>query len=305
MMNYCRKYLRPSHLWMFFTRLMFAGCLLSGCTLPRGASAVPSSAPVTLTIAGSTEMRPLLIEMTSVYREHNPKVQFTLLGGGSQIGEQRLASGQIDIAASTAAYPDAQIPAGLVRIPIGLDGIAVVVHSDNPVEALTLVQIRDLFGGRALNWEEVGGAAREVLLVSREDGSATRELFEERVMDEDQVALTAVVMSTSSNVVEYVAAHRDAIGYVSSAYLLQDGLPFAANGENASTADSTERTVKAVSIEGRVPFGADLANFQYPLARALYLLFPQSSGPSIQKIVEFVRGKEGQAIIARFHAPIR
>lgn len=304
-MNYYRKYLHPSLLRRLLTRLALAGCLLSGCTLPRGASAVPSPAPVTLTIAGSTEMRPLLIEMTSVYSEHNPKVQFTLSGGGSQIGEQRLASGQIDIAASTAAYPDAQIPAGLVRIPIGLDGIAVVVHSENPVEALTLVQIRDLFGGRALNWEEVGGAARDVLLVSREDGSATRELFEERVMDEDQVALTAVVMSTSSNVVEYVAAHRDAIGYVTSAYLLQNGMPSAANGENASTADSAERTVKAVSIEGRVPFGADLASFQYPLARALYLLFPQSGDPSIRKIVDFVRGEEGQAIIARYHAPIR
>lgn len=304
-MNYYRKHLHPSLLRRHLTRLMLAGCLLSGCTLPRDAGAVPAPAPVTLTIAGSTEMRPVLIEVTSVYSEYNPNVQFTLSGGGSQIGEQRLASGQIDIAASTAAYPDAQIPVGLVRIPIGLDGIAVVVHSDNPVEALTLVQIRDLFGGRALNWENVGGAARDVLLVSREDGSATRELFEERVMDEDQVALTAVVMSTSSNVVEYVATHRDAIGYVTSAYLLQNGTPSAANGENTSTAGTAERTVKAVSIEGRVPFGADLANFQYPLARALYLLFPQSSDPSIRKIVDFVRGEEGQAIIARYHAPIR
>ena len=304
-MNYYRNYLHPSLLRSLLTRLMLAGCLLAGCTLPRDAGAVPAPAPVTLTIAGSTEMRPLLIEMTSVYSERNPRVQFTLSGGGSQIGEQRLASGQIDIAARAAAYPDAQIPAGLVRIPIWLDGIAIVVHSENPVEALTLVQIRDLFGGRVLNWEDVGGAARDVLLVSREDGSATRELFEERVMDEDQVALTAVVMSTSSHVVEYVAAHRDAIGYVTSAYLLQSGIPSAANEENASTAGTAVRTVKAVSIEGRVPFGADLANFQYPLARALYLLFPQSSDPSIRKIIDFVRGEEGQAIIARYHAPIR
>ena len=302
-MNYCQRYLHPSLLRRLLTRLMLAGCLLSGCTLPRGASAVP--APVILTIAGSTEMRPLLIELTSVYSEHNPSVEFTLSGGGSQIGEQMLASGQVDFAASTAAYPDAQIPAGLVRIPIGLDGIAVVVHSENPVEALTPVQIRDLFGGRALNWEEVGGAARDVLLVSREEGSATRQLFEERIMDEDQVALTAVVMSTSSNVVEYVAAHRDAIGYVTSAYLLQNGRPSAANGENASTAGTAERTVKAVSIEGRVPFGADLASFRYPLARVLYLLFPQSGDPSIRKIVDFVRGDEGQAVIARYHAPIQ
>ena len=74
----------------------------------RGAGALPAPSRVTLTIAGSTEMRPLLIELTSAFSEHNPNVQFTLSGGGSQIGEQRLASGQVDIAASTAAYPDAR-----------------------------------------------------------------------------------------------------------------------------------------------------------------------------------------------------
>ena len=287
------------------TRLILAGCLLSGCSWPQGAGAIPAPAPVTLTIAGSTEMRPLLLELTSAYSERHPHVQFTLLGGGSQMGEQWLASGQADIAASAAAYPDAETPAGLVRIPIGLDGIAVVVHSDNPVEALTLVQIRDLYRGRALNWGEVGGVARDVLLVSREDGSATRNLFEERVMDDDRVALTAVVMSTSANVGAYVAAHRDAIGYVTSAYLSQDGMPPAANDENTPDTGTAERTVKAVSIEGRVPFGADLTSHQYPLARALYLIFRQNDDPSIRKIVDFVLGEEGQAIIARYHAPIR
>ena len=69
--------------------------------------------------------------------------------------------------------------------------------------------------------------------MSREEGSATRELFEERVMDEERVALTAVVMSTSSTVVEYVAAHRDAIGYVTSAYLSQNGESDAENKEDS------------------------------------------------------------------------
>ncbi len=287
------------------TRSILTACLLSACTLPRGDGAIPAPAKVTLTVAGSTEMRPLLLELTSAYSERNPHVQFTLLGGGSRMGEQWLASGQVDIAASTATYPDPETPAGLVRIPVGLDGIAVVVHTDNPVKALTLVQVRDLYRGRALNWAEVGGVASDVLLVSREDGSATRDLFEKRVMDKDRVALTAVVMSTSSNVVEYVAAHRDAIGYVTSAYLAQIGMPPAANGDKPAKTGTAERTVKSVSVEGRVPFDADLTNHQYPLARALYLLFRQSSDPSVQKIVDFVLSEEGQAIIGRYHVPIR
>ena len=300
-------YLRDLHLRLLpklLTRLILAGCLLSGCVLPQGSKAIPTPEPVTLTIAGSTEMRPLLIELTAAYSERNPHVQFSLRGSGSRIGEQRLASGQADIAASTAAYPDAEIAAGLVRIPIGLDGIALVVHSDNPVNALTLAQIRALFGGRVLNWEEVGGA-RDVLLVSREEGSATRELFEERVMDEERVALTAVVMSTSSSVVEYVAAHRDAIGYVTSAYLSQNGESDAENSEDSPHSASAERTVKAVAVEGRMPYGADLADYQYPLARSLYLLIDQSGDQSIQKFIDFALGEEGQDIVARFHVPIR
>ena len=293
-------YLRDLHLGLLpplLTRLILAGCLLSGCALPSGSKAIPTPEPVTLTIAGSTEMRPLLIELTAAYSERNPHVQFSLRGGGSRMGEQWLVSGQADIAASTAAYPEAEIPAGLVRIPLGLDGIALVVHSDNPVNTLTLAQIRALFRGRVLNWEEVGGV-RDVLLVSREDGSATRELFEERVMDEERVALTAVVMSTSRGVVEYVAAHRDAIGYVTSAYLAQ-------NGEDTPNSAPAERTVKAVAIEGRVPYGADLADYHYPLARSLYLLIDQGGDPSIQKFIDFALGEEGQDIVARYHVPIR
>lgn len=304
-MNRHQNNLHPSLLRRLLTRLILAGCLLSSCALPQEDGAVPASAPVTFTIAGSTEMRPLLLELTSAYSQRNPHVQFTLFGGGSRMGEQWLAAGKVDIAASTAAYPDAETPTGLVRIPVGLDGIAVVVNSDNPVESLTMVQVRELFRGRALNWEEVGGVAREVLLVSREGGSATRELFEERVMDEGRVALTAIVMPTSSNVVEYVAAHPDAIGYVTSAYLAQTGMLPSSNGENASDTGTAEPTVKSVSVEGRMPFDTDLANHQYPLARALYLLFHQSGDPSIQKIVEFVLSAEGQAIIARYHVPIR
>ncbi|MXX27720.1 MAG: phosphate ABC transporter substrate-binding protein [Caldilineaceae bacterium SB0668_bin_21] len=298
MINRHPRNLHLSLLRRLLTRLILTACLLSACALPRGDAAIPAPEPVTLTIAGSTEMRPLLTDLTSAYSERNPHVQFTLFAGGSRMGERRLASGQADIAASTAAYPDAEIPAGLVRIPIGLDGIAVIVHTENPVEALTLAQIRALFGGSVLNWEEVGGAARDVLLVSREDGSATRELFEERVMDKDQVSRTAVVMSTSSNVLEYVAGHRDAIGYVTFAYLSQ-------HGEKLSNVVTVDPEVKAVSVEGRVPFGADLANYQYSLARALYLLFPQSGAPLVQNVIDFARGEEGQAIIARYHVPVR
>ena len=104
-----------------------------------------------------------------------------------------------------------------MRVPIGLDGLAVVVHPSNNIAGLSLVQLRDIFAGRLLDWQALGSDAGEILLVSREDGSGSRILFETRVMSDERVALTAVVMPTSQDVVDYVAKNPHAIGYVSRA----------------------------------------------------------------------------------------
>jgi len=296
---------RHGFFFVLLTRLTLAAALLSGCVLLEPSRARPAPEPLTVTVAGSTEMRPLLVELTAAYSERNPHLEFIVRGGGSLLGEERLASGKADIAASTAFYPDAELPPDLVRVPIGLDGIALIVHSDNPIDALTLAQVRDVFHGRALFWEDVGGEGGEVLLVSREDGSATRALFEERVMGEEGVSLTAVVMPTSSHVVEYVADHPAAIGYVTSAYIEKGGESAEMQGASSLLSEAAGQVVKAVSVEGRLPFGADLAEARYLLARPLYLLFRESGDPALEDVVSFALGAEGQNIVARYHVPIR
>ena len=285
-------------------RLVLAAALLSGCALLEPSEARPAPEPLTVTVAGSTEMRPLLLELTAAYSERNPHLHFVLRGGGSRLGEERLVTGGADIAASTDFYPDAELPADLVRVPIGVDGIALIVHGDNPLDELTLVQIRDIFHGRALFWEDVGGEGGEVLLVSREDGSATRALFEERVMGEEGVSLTAVVMPTSKHVVKYVANHPAAIGYVTSAYIEQVESA-EMQGASSLLSGAAGQVVKAVSVEGRLPYGADLADAQYLLARPLYLLFRESGDPALEDLVSFALGAEGQDIVARYHTPVR
>lgn len=298
-MNSYQRTFRPPLLRTLGALLALAACLFSACAQLQRQAEQPTPTPVTLTIAGSTEMRPLLTDLAAAYSEINPHLHVSLRGGGSQLGEQWLASGRADIAASAAGYPDTDLPADLVRILIGVDAIALIVHNDNPVEALTLEQIRDLFRGRALNWQNVGGRAANVLLVSREDGSAIRALFEERVMGEERVNLTAVVMSTGSEVIEYVAAHRAAIGYVSYAFLAQNGDPA------AQRPDSGVQEVKALSVDGKMPFGPDLVDYQYPLVRPLYLLIRQNGAEAILEIIDFTLGEAGQNIVARYHIPVR
>ena len=113
-------------------------------------AAVATPPPVTITIAGSTSMAPVLKALTDEYVRPRPNVVFALRGGGSTLGEEAIRAERIDIAASTLFPPDpaADRPAlpgdaQLVRTPIGIDGLALIVHPSNSLDALSLVQARD------------------------------------------------------------------------------------------------------------------------------------------------------------------
>ncbi|MEZ4834854.1 MAG: phosphate ABC transporter substrate-binding protein [Caldilineaceae bacterium] len=282
--------LRP-RLWI--GSLLIAAVFLSSC----GQAGVAPQEPVNLSIAGSTEMMPLLVELTGAFSDLHPNVIFSLRGGGSTLGESWVADGQVSLAASTLLTEEDEVPPDLMRVPIGWDGIALLVHRSNPIENLTLLQLRDLYSGRALDWQDVGGESGEVVLVSREDGSGTRALFEDRVMDDETVALTAVVMPTSRDVVDYVADHPDTIGYVSQAYTREAAASMV--GVNALA------QVHVVPIEDKLPNQETLATQSYHLSRPLFLLRRRADRGWPQQFIDFVLSPAGQEIVERFHVRIR
>jgi phosphate transport system substrate-binding protein len=282
--------------------LLLAGCESAGVATP---------VPTTITIAGSTAMHRVLSDLSTEFNRQRPGVLFVIRGGGSTIGEELVRRREVDLGASTLFPPqqalgptpaNPQATDSLVRVPIGLDGLAVVVHPSNSINELSLVQLRDIFAGRLLDWLALGSDAGEIQLVSREDGSGSRILFETRVMGEEQVALTAVVMPTSQDVVEYVAKNPSAIGYVSRAevaeLITEAGAPEAA----AATAP---RRVKVIPVEGKLPARASVRSQEYALTQPLYLISNGQPTGRIRQFIDFVLSPAGQAIVARYHAPIR
>jgi phosphate transport system substrate-binding protein len=280
--------------------LLFA-LLLTGCAQ----ASVVAPTPVTITIAGSTEMRPVLNALTAAYSERHPNILFAIRGGGSILGETWLANRRIDLAASTRLPEEDDTPATLMRIPIGLDGVSIVVHPDNPVADLTLAQLRDIYSGKILDWQDVGGEPGDVVLVSREDGSATRMLFEKRVMNGEGVTLTAVVMPTSEAVVGYVADHPNAIGYVSRAYVLAEEAGAEGAGPTSAAGRESAAGVRLVAVESRLPTSEEIRTQSYHLTRPIFLLRQQADAPRLQPFLDFVLSPVGQEIVARYHVPIR
>ena len=115
-------------------------------------------------LKGSETLRPLLTMCAEDFMARRPHIDVMVQGGGSGVGIAALLHGMVDVAmasreltAKEQQYADQQ---GLqIRtFDLALDGIAVVVHPDNPVEALTMEDLRDIFTGVRQSWQNAGGA---------------------------------------------------------------------------------------------------------------------------------------------------
>ena len=151
------------------------------------------------------------------------------------------------------------------------------------------VQLRDIFAGRLLDWLALGSDAGEIQLVSREDGSGSRILFETRAMGEEHVALTAVVMPTSQDVVEYVAKNPSAIGYVSRAEVAE---LITEAGSPQAAAATAPRHVEVIPVEGKLPRA--LVRSQSMLTQLSLLISNGQPTGRIRQFIDFVLSPAGR-----------
>jgi phosphate transport system substrate-binding protein len=228
-------------------------------------------------------MAPLVEDLAAAFHEQQTFVTIDINGGGSALGREMAAGGQVDLGLIS-WLPDGP-PEDTRATVVARDGVALIVHPTNPVTDLTLLQAHDLFSGRAVDWEQVGGSPGLVQAVSREDGAGTRAAFEAMVMAGDRVTPTALVMPNSQAVVDYVARDATAIGYVSMGYV---------NGE-----------VRQVSIEGLSPTPENVSRREYHLTRELIILSRTDALPQTRAFTEFALSPAGQAIVARHHGRVR
>jgi len=254
---------------------------LGGCAGLNAATPVP----ISLRVAGSTSMGPALRELGDAYQSLHPNVLVELRGGDSAAGARALVAGDADIAAVSWRSPDEKASAGVEAVPVARDAVALIVHPSNHLAGLTLLQTRSIYRGEILDWAAVGGPSAEPLVVSREDGAGTRATFDALVMGGEQVTLNALVMPSTLSMVNYIASHAPAIGYVSM--------------------DALTDTVRTLPVEGVGTTPSTARAGVYHLTRVLYLYTASPAPPAVQGFVDFVLSPAGQAIVARHHVPLR
>ena len=225
-----------------------------------------------ITLAGSTSIQPFAERWAEEYRGGRIIVQ----AGGSTAGIKAAHDGTAEIGMSSRALQVSETT-GLVQTIVARDGIAVIVHASNPVRAVTHAQLRDIYAGTVRNWRELGGRDAAITVITREDGSGTRDAFEEFVMGRThEIATSALVTAYSGGLRKMVSQDPNAIGYVTFSQL------------NAQ--------VHALAVDGVLPSEPSIANGAYRLQRPFVFLTRGAPEGATQQFIAYVLSDAGQRI---------
>jgi phosphate transport system substrate-binding protein len=282
--------------------MLLAACLpLGGCKGKSGAQGgdVPAAGAKTIIQnKGSDTMVNVGQAWAEEYQKVAPDVAVEVSGGGSGVGIAALVKGAIDVASASRDMKPEEIEAAkrnnAGRAPVGFvvghDALAVYVHKANPIDALNLEQLTQVFaeGGTITRWSQLGVTLPDVdddtiVRVSRQSSSGTYEFFREHVLRNRDFKLGSRDLNGSKEVVELVGNTRTAIGYSGMGYVTP-----------------AVKMVKIAAKAGAPAYGPSVENAaskRYALARSLLLYTLGEPQGALKGYIEWIRSDAGQKIL--------
>ncbi|RZN16433.1 MAG: phosphate ABC transporter substrate-binding protein [Methanosarcinales archaeon] len=235
----------------------------------------------TLTVAGSTTVLPINQECARLMMDTSPELKISVSGGGSGHGIKSVGAGEINIGAASrdikseemGIYPD------LKAVGVGKDSVAIVVNGANPINGLTMEEVSKIFAGEIKNWKEVGGKDSKIRVLTREDGSGTREVFEKYVLKPSLKGISkeASVKPSNGEVRATIKTDDKSIGYLSLGYV--------------------DPSIKALNIGGVEATVENVLAGNYPIVRTLYLVTKGEPDTLESEFLYFVLSDRGQEVV--------
>ena len=256
--------------------ILVAG-LAVGCGSNSGVDA-KSAKETKVTISGSTSVGSPMEKLAEAFEDKNSGVKVEVQQLGSSAGIKNAIEGVSEIGMSSRDLKDEEKSSGLKETIIATDGIAVITNKANKVTDLTLDQVKDIYTGKITNWKEVGGEDAPIVVVSREDGSGTRDGFQEKVgFESEELIKDAQISDGSGNIKSTVEGNANAIGYISFGYV--------------------DEAVNAVKVDGVEINHETVANNEYVIARPFILVNKDGISDNAQALIDFILSDEGQSIL--------
>ena len=223
-----------------------------------------------------------LQELAKEY-ERQTGVKVLVRGGGTVVGIEDVRTGKVDFAASC-RKKSADDPADVDFIQVAWDALAFIVHKSNPINDISLEEVRAIYAGKITNWRQLKGKDSPIKIfvsktkkgLSGVEGS-TRDLV---LKNEEVIETTHTMFLASSAIVEQMV--EDTPG------------GFATTGFSSGR----KRDIKMLKVNGVSPEKKNIINNKYPLKRPLFLLVPHRTKPAVKNFIDFALSSKGQKFIS-------
>ena len=252
-----------------------------------------------LQIKGSDTMVNLVQILAEEYMGKTPGAAIAVLGGGSGTGITGLINQTCDIANSSREWKPKEIDQawdkGVTPRPfvVAVDGLSIIVNEKNPIARLTVAQVGALYRGDIKNWKAVGEFAKPVSLYGRQSNSGTYVFMQEFVLGNKNYSTDMKEMNGNAQIIEGVIQDEGAVGYVGVGYLFDEKGQVRKGLKILEISKETGGPAYLPTDKAAVDSG------NYPIARPLYMATNGKPKGDAAKLLAWIVGPEGQAIVAR------
>ena len=237
-------------------------------------------------VTGSSTVAPILQKAAEAFLELHPELVLEVQTGGSTRGIRDAREGTVGAGMASRDLTHEE-RAGVVPVAIAYDGLALVVHAQNPVEGLSADQVRSLYTGESDDWSAVGGTPGPVTVVNKAEGRATLDVFLDHFGLENDAIEADVVIGDNAQGVRLVSRDPSAIAYLSI-------------GEARHAVESGE-SIRLLALDGVGPTPEAVADGSYTVLRRLYVIFPGEVDEVGGKLLEFLASPRGREVIESLH----
>lgn len=263
------------------TRLLVAaGLALSVCVFGQSAMVgqtsafAASSATAEIKAQGSDTTLGVVKQLATAFATSGG-ASITVEGGGSSRGIKACLDGQVPLAFSSRPLKEEEKKAGLIAAEYGFDAVAVIVHKSNPIDELSIEQLRDIFSGKADKWPD----GRPLTVFNRNEDSATREIFREGILGKE------------GNFTDKAAIKHDGV-IISTVARIPTAIAFTSAGE-------VQDSVKVIRVAGVAPNAENVRNKTYPLSKTLFFVTKGEPNAEAKAFIDFARSDKGQRLVVQ------
>lgn len=250
-------------------------------------------------IYGSSSLLSVVDMFKGVFESRYPSLSLKISQGDSEEAITKLINGEITLAAvskmpTVQNRRKAQKQGRLITDhKVAMDAVAVFVHKSNPIDSLSVEDLKDIFSSDSLNWKKYGWGDSDIDRFSKSPGSGTYGFFKERVLVTDDFSENIIRLYDSKQIVNMVENNPNAIGFASASDLIGKDVKVI----RISTIFD-DKGVSPLSKDGVVDRNSILRG-EYPLTRYLYLLSAGEISDEMAKLIDFFRDEENREYISK------